>query len=198
MPGVGEVGDGLEGCGLSTRRFRKAVPQSQWGKPDRDDQGRPLCRQCRGVIPAEARQRCYCSVACRERFLIAGGGDYARRLVKRRDKGICAVCGIDCLWLEQVRRTVWHDDAINSKPVWNDRSEEAERLRKAVRRFRRLGEWQADHIKPVVEGGGECGLENLRTLCWECHNRETAALARRRAAARREKAAALFVTTEKP
>lgn len=46
--------------------------------------------------------------------------------------------------------------------------------------------WEADHIVPVVEGGGECGLENLRTLCQPCHRRETAKLAARRAAKRRE------------
>ena len=33
--------------------------------------------------------------------------------------------------------------------------------------------WQSDHIIPVVEGGGECGLENLRTLCTNCHRKET-------------------------
>lgn len=44
--------------------------------------------------------------------------------------------------------------------------------------------WQADHIRPVAEGGGSCGLENLRTLCTACHNRETAKLAARRAEAR--------------
>ena len=33
--------------------------------------------------------------------------------------------------------------------------------------------WQADHIIPVAEGGGDCGLENLRTLCTPCHLRET-------------------------
>ncbi len=26
-------------------------------------------------------------------------------------------------------------------------------------------EWEVDHVVPVVEGGGECGLDNLRTLC---------------------------------
>ena len=33
--------------------------------------------------------------------------------------------------------------------------------------------WQADHIKAVAEGGGSCGLENLRTLCTPCHQIET-------------------------
>lgn len=46
--------------------------------------------------------------------------------------------------------------------------------------------WEMDHITPVVEGGADCGLDNLRTLCWACHLRETAKLAARRAEARRE------------
>ena len=29
--------------------------------------------------------------------------------------------------------------------------------------------WQADHITPVAEGGGLCGLDNMRTLCVLCH-----------------------------
>ena len=29
--------------------------------------------------------------------------------------------------------------------------------------------WDADHILPVIEGGGECDLANLRTLCLKCH-----------------------------
>jgi len=29
--------------------------------------------------------------------------------------------------------------------------------------------WEADHIVPVAEGGGQCGPENYRTLCCRCH-----------------------------
>lgn len=46
--------------------------------------------------------------------------------------------------------------------------------------------WEADHIVPVVEGGGGCELDNYRTLCLECHRVETRALAQRRAQKRRE------------
>lgn len=60
--------------------------------------------------------------------------------------------------------------------------------------------WDADHIVPVVEGGGQCGLENYRTLCHPCHKRATAELARRRAEARKGKPDAkqkeLFVTVK--
>ncbi len=36
--------------------------------------------------------------------------------------------------------------------------------------------WDADHIVPVAEGGGQCDLDNLRTLCLPCHREQTAAL----------------------
>lgn len=45
--------------------------------------------------------------------------------------------------------------------------------------------WDADHIVPVVEGGGLCGVVGYRTLCHPCHKRVTADLAARRAAQRR-------------
>lgn len=47
--------------------------------------------------------------------------------------------------------------------------------------------WEVDHIIPVCEGGGACGLDNLRTLCLWCHRKETAKLAARRAQRRRRK-----------
>ncbi len=45
--------------------------------------------------------------------------------------------------------------------------------------------WEMDHIIPVVEGGGACGLENLRTLCRPCHVAATKLLTLRRCALRR-------------
>jgi 5-methylcytosine-specific restriction endonuclease McrA len=36
--------------------------------------------------------------------------------------------------------------------------------------------WDADHIVAVAEGGGQCDLDNLRTLCVACHREATARL----------------------
>jgi len=44
---------------------------------------------------------------------------------------------------------------------------------------RRSSWWEADHIVPVVEGGGQCGAENYRTLCCRCHRVVTNQLRRR-------------------
>jgi hypothetical protein len=41
-------------------------------------------------------------------------------------------------------------------------------------------------VTPVVEGGGNCGLEGYRTLCLRCHRAVTAELAARRARERRD------------
>lgn len=47
------------------------------------------------------------------------------------------------------------------------------------------GTHEVDHILPVSEGGGGCGLDNLRTLCVCCHRHETRKLAARRAEQRK-------------
>lgn len=47
------------------------------------------------------------------------------------------------------------------------------------------GRLEVDHILPIVEGGQEFDLNNLRTLCHDCHAQETAALARRQAERKR-------------
>ncbi|KAI5648248.1 hypothetical protein M9H77_34253 [Catharanthus roseus] len=44
--------------------------------------------------------------------------------------------------------------------------------------------WHADHLVPVYQGGGECRLENMRTLCVTCHADVTAAQCAERRLAR--------------
>jgi 5-methylcytosine-specific restriction protein A len=39
--------------------------------------------------------------------------------------------------------------------------------------------WDADHLIPVAEGGGECDLSNMRTLCLKCHRARTVELLER-------------------
>lgn len=57
--------------------------------------------------------------------------------------------------------------------------------------------WEADHIVPVIEGGGECDLANYRTLCIPCHRKVTAELRARLAAkAQAQKTAELNALVE--
>lgn len=122
-----------------------------------------------------------------------------RTLVEARDKGICAACGVDTEkrareareWRPVFRwlaRRFLEDEGDGSWQSWSRSEKYASDM--ICDRFGAViasdgHTWEADHILPVVEGGGECDLSNLRTLCLPCHRAETAKLAARRAAARR-------------
>uniref|UniRef100_F6GT28 HNH domain-containing protein n=1 Tax=Vitis vinifera TaxID=29760 RepID=F6GT28_VITVI len=57
----------------------------------------------------------------------------------------------------------------------NNYKHEKRRLDKLVNDPTEGNAWHADHIVPVYQGGGECRLENMRTLCVGCHSDVTAA-----------------------
>ena len=120
--------------------------------------GNALCRRCSTEVTPP--RRTFCSEACVTEWKIRTNPGFAKQLVKKRDDGICQLCGLDCF-------AGWRESAVYKRPSGL------------------LGLFDMDHIVPVVEGGGACGLENLRTLCRPCHRKETAALAARRAEARR-------------
>lgn len=116
-----------------------------------------------------------------------------------RDRGVCARCGLDTMErlrrLRSLRRRRYRPALLEEARTLAEGFESAIEIaasRPVVRIRRTL--WQADHIRAVVEGGGGCGLENLRTLCLPCHRAETADLLRRRGEARRRIASADAVT----
>ena len=63
-----------------------------------------------------------------------------------------------------------------------------------LKRLSRKTLWDADHILPVTEGGGECDLDNIRTLCLRCHRSVTMQLRER---IRRAKVAAMLAAESK-
>jgi 5-methylcytosine-specific restriction endonuclease McrA len=100
-----------------------------------------------------------------------------RAAVFALESGKCTMCGLDCHTLfEQVR-------ALDPPQRLNKLLSAKWRLPKSAKALENLLQnpkegdfWQVDHIQAVSEGGGGCGLENLRTLCVPCHNSETEAL----------------------
>lgn len=139
----------------------------QGGRADRANlpkgaAGRNLCRWCSLEVPKG--RLTFCSEYCVEEWRLRTDPGYLREKVLQRDRGICFACGIDCL--AEWRRLMRLRGASRHKAFgeWN-----------LSRRFRR-SLWDADHIVPVIEGGGECDLSNLRTLCLKCHRAATAAL----------------------
>jgi len=129
---------------------------------ERGPSGRALCRWCRNETPP--KRRTFCSDACVHEWKLRTDPGYLREEVLKRDAGVCAECGIDTVALRRDMRRL--DFAARRKLLkeWGLR----ERSRKTL--------WDADHIVPVAEGGGQCDLANMRTLCLRCHRAATTAL----------------------
>jgi 5-methylcytosine-specific restriction protein A len=128
----------------------------------RGENGRILCRWCNLETP---RGRVtFCSDWCVHEWRLRTDPGYLRAQVLARDRGVCAACRLDTLaeW-----RRIQHLPRARREGVLRDWG---------LRGRRRASLWDADHIKPVAEGGGECDLENIRTLCLRCHAKATADL----------------------
>jgi hypothetical protein len=119
------------------------------------------------------RRRTFCGDPCVERWKIKSDPSFLRNRVWKRDRGRCAQCGLKCRDLEkslkllrQVLVRLGHPKAYGN-------------LRSLMKIQSRHTLWDADHRKAVAEGGGECGLDNMQTLCLWCHREKSAAMLRR-------------------
>lgn len=146
---------------------RSAAPRGQ--------QGNILCRWC-GQETA-SRRKTFCSSECVHQHMIRSSGQYIRRCVLIRDQGICAKCGLNAhLLYKQVRQARHSPDKQIS--ILQGTALLTSRRLLSSKRLRAGDFWHVDHILPVSEGGGACGLDNLRTLCKPCHAEVTRDLAR--------------------
>ena len=128
--------------------------------------GRALCRWCSLEVP---RGRfTFCSEFCVDEWKLRTDPGYLRERVFARDRGACAGCGLDCMAQWHHIRRLRGAAKLRALADWGVQPRSRQSL------------WDADHIVPVVEGGGECDLENLRTLCLKCHRKVTAELRLRR------------------
>jgi 5-methylcytosine-specific restriction enzyme A len=149
---------------LSTARARKGGRAERESLP-RGPNGRILCRYCGEEVPP--KRSTFCSTVCVHEWRLRTDPGYLREQVFRRDKGYCALCHTDTVrmfaWLRRLR------GPVKAKAVadWG------------LNGLTRRSLWDADHILPVVEGGGECDLTNLRTLCLKCHRKVTSELRER-------------------
>lgn len=191
----------------------RVSPEAGWVRikdRPRGPNGRGLCRQCNQEVPPG--RLTFCGDTCVDAWRVKTSPAHARRLVRKRDRGVCAECGLDTKALDKWLRTLvalvdrhhdsWYQPA--SRRRTSPRRARYGVIYRAVLEFLLdcgfgtrtartalqagrtpsisdvLGHgWEADHIVPVVEGGGECGLENYRTLCVPCHKRATRALRQR-------------------
>jgi 5-methylcytosine-specific restriction protein A len=129
--------------------------------------GRNLCRWCNLEVPAG--RSTFCGEWCVDEWKQRTDPGYLRERVFARDHGVCAQCGFDCVAGFLQLKAVRGRKRLQAWAEWS------------LKPGQRTSLWDADHIVPVVEGGGECDLENIRTLCLRCHRQATAELRRRRA-----------------
>lgn len=131
-------------------------------------QGRNLCRWCNLEVPQG--RFTFCSQFCVEEWRLRTDPGFLRDRAFERDRGLCALCGVDA-------HAAWRE-------LRQSRGVKRVRLltRWGMKSLSRRTLWDADHILPVVEGGGECDLLNIRTLCILCHRKVTSELRGRRKA----------------
>jgi 5-methylcytosine-specific restriction endonuclease McrA len=133
---------------------------------DKGESGRALCRWCRLEVPP--RRQTFCSDWCVHEWRLRTNPGYLREQVLKRDKGVCTLCGINTL------AAYWELKRSRGRKRFNLMT------RWGLKAMSRKTLWDADHIVPVCEGGGECDLANIRTLCLVCHRLQTSDLRERR------------------
>jgi 5-methylcytosine-specific restriction protein A len=139
-----------------------------WIDPDalpKGSNGRQLCRWCSLEVPPG--RRTFCSEFCVNEWRLRSNPGYLREQVLARDRGVCAQCGLDCVAEWRILKRLRGPRRILRWAEWG------------LKPAQRSSLWDADHILPVAEGGGECDLSNIRTLCLRCHRRSTAELRER-------------------
>ena len=177
------------------RTIRGASRLAAYHTLRRDDEA--VCARCCGELTGWRRR--WCSDECRRDAEVRCNPGAARAEVHKRDGGVCRQCGRDTeagkRALERARRSArrreteapyreWPSEQHPVRSWWEAVC--AALWRGAVRRHRLSAHtWEMEHVVPVVEGGGLCGLDGLATLCLPCHQASTAALAARRAEAAR-------------
>ena len=133
---------------------------------------RPHCYNCLAVhLPAPDSP--FCGDKCAAAYFAASSQSSARHQLFDREMGVCQQCGfnghsffkrLQALPTEQARM-----QALMSSPY----SLDSGRLRRMLTNPKEGDFWEADHIVPVAEGGGESDLSNFQTLCTPCHAKKT-------------------------
>lgn len=142
--------------------------------------GRKRCRYCRK--PVKPPKRNWCDTQCVEEAMIRCWPATARWHVEERDGGVCAHCGLDTGELLKKLYKMGRENPPGTGGI----SEVVKRHVRimcatrggvtetyALHRFGEGSMWDADHIRPVKDGGGGCGLDGYQTLCIWCHGRKT-------------------------
>ncbi|XP_021860897.1 uncharacterized protein [Spinacia oleracea] len=141
----------------------------------------PLCKLCQNPCQDINAKKpkgfsdLYCSNACYEEYRLRTSGRFLRQELFEIEHGICTNCQLDCHKLVQHLKPLSVEDRGKYiERVAPQLSKRKKMMDKLVREPTEGNAWHADHIIAVFNGGGECRLENMRTLCVACHADVTA------------------------
>lgn len=159
-------------------RFISKAPYDGERKKRRREKGHyRICRWCGKDLPK--RRSSWCSKPCADEYLVRISGSAVRRLLRKRDKAVCAICGLDVRRVERIIGVATYYVSEWTYAFRLARNPSLDAILAPAGYLARRTNWEADHIVPVSEGGGGCGLDNYRTLCRPCHIEETTKLRKR-------------------
>uniref|UniRef100_A0A7N0TNK9 DNA annealing helicase and endonuclease ZRANB3 n=1 Tax=Kalanchoe fedtschenkoi TaxID=63787 RepID=A0A7N0TNK9_KALFE len=138
------------------------------------------CRNCNAKTP-EYFEDLFCNLHCYDEYRVRTSNRSLRQELFQLEHGVCTSCQLDChnlvKRLKPLSLSRRRDYIKQHAPRVASRKKLLEKLIKDPNEGHA---WHADHIIPVYRGGGECQLDNMRTLCVACHYDVTAAQRRER------------------
>ncbi|CAA6657426.1 unnamed protein product [Spirodela intermedia] len=142
----------------------------------------PLCKLCQSPCSGRLAQQpeffedLFCDLSCFQEYRTRTSQRFLREALFQIEHGICTVCKLDCHRLvERIRPLSTERRRKYISQVAPQVANKRKLLEKLANDPTEGNAWHADHIVPVYKGGGECRLENMRTLCVACHSDVTAA-----------------------
>jgi HNH endonuclease len=119
----------------------------------------------------------YCSQECAETGRLRRGGwasTAIRSAMFALEGGVCQKCNINAHAFYEQITALEPAERLNRYQSAKWRMPASNKAYQSMVNEPKEGDfWQVDHKVAVAEGGGNCGLENLRTLCVPCHRDET-------------------------
>lgn len=145
------------------------------------DKDEPLCKLCQtpcrnsNAKTPDYFEDLFCSLNCCEEYHLRTNNRSIRNALFQIERGICTNCQLNCHKLvERIRALSFESREEYIIKVAPNLAKRKKLFQKLVQDPIDGNAWHADHIIPVYKGGGECRLENMRTLCVACHADVTA------------------------
>ncbi|WVZ66594.1 hypothetical protein U9M48_015789 [Paspalum notatum var. saurae] len=168
-------------------KWRQVVLRNGTSKERQYTQGwtiddEPLCKLCQGLCNGklakspEYFEDLFCGLSCYQEYRLRTSGSALRQALFQIEHGKCSQCKLDCCKLvKHIKPLPVEKREEYIRKVAPNIASRKKLLDKLVREPADGNVWHADHVIPVYKGGGECKLENMRTLCVACHYEVTRA-----------------------